>query len=468
MLASGWSDGLIRLWHFVDGIGLRKNALAGHGGAVHHLSFSGDGRLLASCSWDKTVRLWRCDTHENVLILPVMTSNIYEEYARFGTFPAPPALAFNPRTPVLATIGEESGEIRIWELDLESIFEGEVPQSVKRGNSTHGWDVFISHASEDKDSVARPLAELLKHAGLEVWFDEFALKLGDNLRRSIDHGLTHSRYGVVVLSPAFFAKEWPQKELDGLVARESGRRKVVLPVWHNVTREDVERFSPILAGRVAVSTSDGLDAVVRSVVSVLSPRASRSEDPTDTSIGRPHDEVRKSVQEFNAAFAKAGFCNMINAFRHLDLRVINLLKFTADTYGHLLHEDLRAVQALEDETADTLAFKCTQMLAKGYMLDRFFATRSLFSEELPEATPEYEELARRWRDEVLTNPSWEDHWLDDFVTSAIEELTQAAITLRLGEIPPDDKPHQQFLCLMKTCIAQGVVVRRFITSGLKA
>jgi hypothetical protein len=69
------------------------------------------------------------------------------------------------------------------------------------------WDVFICHASEDKDNFARPLAEGLRREGLSVWFDEFTLKVGDSLRRSIDHGLGYSRFGVVVLSPAFFAKE---------------------------------------------------------------------------------------------------------------------------------------------------------------------------------------------------------------------------------------------------------------------
>ncbi|TEU12597.1 MAG: toll/interleukin-1 receptor domain-containing protein, partial [Anaerolineales bacterium] len=97
------------------------------------------------------------------------------------------------------------------------------------------WDVFISHTWEDKEDIARPLAEALRQKGLRVWYDEFTLTLGDSLRRSIDHGLAQSRYGVVILSPNFFTKEWSQKELDGLAAREVSGEKVILPVWHNVT-----------------------------------------------------------------------------------------------------------------------------------------------------------------------------------------------------------------------------------------
>jgi hypothetical protein len=92
------------------------------------------------------------------------------------------------------------------------------------------WDIFISHAWEDKEEIARPLTEALQQVGLKVWYDEFALTLGDSLRRSIDRGLNESRYGLVILSPHFFAKEWPQRELDRLVAREinSGEVKHVL------------------------------------------------------------------------------------------------------------------------------------------------------------------------------------------------------------------------------------------------
>ena len=39
------------------------------------------------------------------------------------------------------------------------------------------YDIFLSHASEDKDDVARPLALLLQKLGLRVWFDEFELRI---------------------------------------------------------------------------------------------------------------------------------------------------------------------------------------------------------------------------------------------------------------------------------------------------
>jgi hypothetical protein len=131
------------------------------------------------------------------------------------------------------------------------------------------WDVFISHAGEDKVDIARPLAEALSKEGVSVWFDEFSLKVGDSLRTSIDYGLANSRYGVVILSKKFFAKHWPVQELNGLASRETNSRKLILPIWHKVNVEEVREFSPILADRVAAKSEDGLERLVEQVTGVL-------------------------------------------------------------------------------------------------------------------------------------------------------------------------------------------------------
>ena len=118
------------------------------------------------------------------------------------------------------------------------------------------YDAFVSHATEDKEEVARPLANALMAAGLRVWYDEFELRIGDSLRRKIDLGLARSRFGVVVLSPSFFAKKWPQYELDGLVTMEMTGEQRILPLWHRLTKDDVIRESPSLADKMARSTSE--------------------------------------------------------------------------------------------------------------------------------------------------------------------------------------------------------------------
>jgi len=131
------------------------------------------------------------------------------------------------------------------------------------------YDVFISYASEDRDTVARQLADQLRALGLSVWFDQTALKVGDNLRASIDAGLSQSKFGVVILSKYFFAKEWTKLELEGLFSRDVLGGKVILPVWHDVTQEEVSRFSPMLSNRLSADTQDGIPAVAQLLVASM-------------------------------------------------------------------------------------------------------------------------------------------------------------------------------------------------------
>lgn len=131
------------------------------------------------------------------------------------------------------------------------------------------YDVFICHAYEDKDAVARPLASALQAAGVRVWFDELILTPGDSLYLSISAGLKKCDYGVVVISPSFFEKEWPLRELAALLSKESLTNKVIIPVWHNVEVEDVKVADPILADRVAVKSNLGIGAVAKAVLTVV-------------------------------------------------------------------------------------------------------------------------------------------------------------------------------------------------------
>lgn len=133
-------------------------------------------------------------------------------------------------------------------------------------------DVFICHASEDKESFVRPLADNLRSNHVEVWYDEFTINVGDSLRESIDRGLASSRFGIVVISPSFFEKRWTKRELNGLVTREMAEdRRLILPIWHNVDHSDVLEFSPPLADIRAVSSSSGMESVVDDLLKKIRP-----------------------------------------------------------------------------------------------------------------------------------------------------------------------------------------------------
>jgi len=133
------------------------------------------------------------------------------------------------------------------------------------------WDTFISHASEDKASVARPLAAMLERRGLRVWLDENELVLGRGLSDQIDRGLANSDFGVVILSEAFFEKSWTRLELDALVNRSLYREKWLIPVWHRIDHSYLLSKSPILAGRFAANTVAGLAIVADKILHTVRP-----------------------------------------------------------------------------------------------------------------------------------------------------------------------------------------------------
>lgn len=137
--------------------------------------------------------------------------------------------------------------------EIPSLVRDNIPPPIGSGGETH--DVFISHASEDKDDFVRPLANALIRQGLNVWYDEMTLRIGDSLRQKIDKGLANSRVGLVVLSPSFIKKGWTNYELDGIVTRTVSGEQVLLPIWHNITKQQVVDFSPSLADKVARSTA---------------------------------------------------------------------------------------------------------------------------------------------------------------------------------------------------------------------
>ncbi len=133
------------------------------------------------------------------------------------------------------------------------------------------YDAFVSYASEDKTDFALPLAEKLRSIGLNIWFDDFCMKIGDSLREKIDLGLSSSNYGIVVLSHNFFDKQWPQKELNALYSLEVEGRSAILPVWKDIGRKHVALYSPLLADKWAAKSYEGIDKVAAQLVEVIDP-----------------------------------------------------------------------------------------------------------------------------------------------------------------------------------------------------
>jgi G:T/U-mismatch repair DNA glycosylase len=231
------------------------------------------------------------------------------------------------------------------------------------------WDVFLSHASEDLEAVARPLAEMLERRGLHVWIDELELVPGRGLVEQINNALAASRNGAIILSPSFLRKSWTTLELDALVAGRMSRQKLLIPVWHEIDATEVSNRSPLLAGLFAVRTADGLVRVADQIVRCLYPPV-----PVDS----------PSLQE-RRAFANE-FVNCLRA------RSFTGRTFEASIGRQTMHE-IRSLLR-ESDTAELLdLLKLSTMDAE----IRNRAASVLFGPRLANAPSEFQRVASEMR-----------------------------------------------------------------------
>lgn len=134
------------------------------------------------------------------------------------------------------------------------------------------WDVFISHAFEDKPDFVKSLVQKLSAADVKVWYDETTLKMGDGLSKTLDNGLLNSNFGVVVISPFFIKKGYTEYELRSFINREVGFKKVILPIWHNITKKEVQNFSPFLADKFALNTAtSSIEEITLKIIEIVRP-----------------------------------------------------------------------------------------------------------------------------------------------------------------------------------------------------
>lgn len=166
---------------------------------------------------------------------------------------------------------QESYERRIAQLQSRTIPSGVNINSVADKHEDVQYDVFVSHAWEDKESFVDEFVQELQKLNLNVWYDKNQIKWGDSMRAKIDEGLRKSKFGVAVLSPDYIkdGKYWTKAELDGLFQLESVNGKMLLPVWHNLTKKEVMAYSPIIAGKLAMNTASMTPAEIAAELAAL-------------------------------------------------------------------------------------------------------------------------------------------------------------------------------------------------------
>ncbi len=130
------------------------------------------------------------------------------------------------------------------------------------------YDTFISYATEDTEFANR-LAGGLVVRGVKIWYAPTSLSFGDSILSGIEEGLRLSRTGTIVLSEAFLAKAWTKYELDILLRQAIEKKKLLLQVWHNVTKEQIEERYMGLTGILAIDSSAGLRKTIGAIANAL-------------------------------------------------------------------------------------------------------------------------------------------------------------------------------------------------------
>lgn len=133
-------------------------------------------------------------------------------------------------------------------------------------HNKYEYDAFISHAVEDKIPIANDLCAKLEAAGLKIWYSGKELGVGDSIDKTIQNGLNRSRYGIVIFSPTYLAKNWTIREFYTLLAKEIEEHKVILPVLYNITLDDLKNKDLLMADRFAVNADKGMDFVAERLV----------------------------------------------------------------------------------------------------------------------------------------------------------------------------------------------------------
>ena len=146
--------------------------------------------------------------------------------------------------------------------------------------------VFISHASEDKKAIAAPLATSLRRKGIDIWYDEFSLKVGDSLMGSIEKGLAECDYGIVIVSPNFLNKRWPELELNGLFSKQMLTGKTIIPILHEIEPDELIKKKPMLADLYSLRSNIPFVQLVDKIVEVLQPKDIDLEKYAPTGISK--------------------------------------------------------------------------------------------------------------------------------------------------------------------------------------
>ena len=119
------------------------------------------------------------------------------------------------------------------------------------------YDVFLSHANKDKEAYVQSLYNALKFLNINIFYDKDSLFWGDKWKEKIMNGTRDSEFAIIVISKNYFGRDWTEKELSEFLSQENASgQKLILPIIHEITNEELAAQYPDIGESQTISTSD--------------------------------------------------------------------------------------------------------------------------------------------------------------------------------------------------------------------
>ena len=129
--------------------------------------------------------------------------------------------------------------------------------SAYQGKILPEYDVFLSHANADKQSFVDELNSSLEKLGVRIFYDKKTLEWGDKWKDRILSGTKKAEFAIIVISENFFDREWTEKELGEFLGRQNRNgQKLILPIVHGITNEDLKHKYPSVAEIQAIDSQN--------------------------------------------------------------------------------------------------------------------------------------------------------------------------------------------------------------------
>ena len=137
---------------------------------------------------------------------------------------------------------------------MNGVEKAEVPKY--QAKTLPEYDVFISHANKDKEDLIEELYQSLQKLGISIFYDKESLEWGDNWKERILNGTKKAEFAIIVISENFFDREWTERELSEFLNRQNRNgQKLILPIVHNITMQQLQEKYPNVADIQAIDSS---------------------------------------------------------------------------------------------------------------------------------------------------------------------------------------------------------------------